>query len=147
MTENKNKKKKGFAVVIGSAIVLAGSSAIAGTILAINSQESNQRQKSYDDKKNELRELISKITDTETRNKLTEKLNTISQDYNPESLKDILELIEEAKNNHKKEIQETEKQGQMFLISDINEIKYNDKKDQKIIEAYQKNMLLLNKNF
>ncbi|MCU9933652.1 hypothetical protein NWE61_00120 [Mycoplasmopsis felis] len=74
MTENKNKKKKGFAVVIGSAIVLAGSSAIAGTILAINSQESNQRQKSYDDKKNELRELISKITDTETRNKLTEKL-------------------------------------------------------------------------
>ncbi|WP_416322844.1 hypothetical protein O7983_000354 [Mycoplasmopsis felis] len=147
MTENKNKKKKGFAVVVGSALVLAGSSAIAGTILAINSQESNQRQKSYDDKKNELRELISKITDTETRNKLTEKLNTISQDYNPESLKDILELIEEAKNNHKKEIQETEKQGQMFLISDINEIKYNDKKDQKIIEAYQKKYTAIKQKF
>ncbi|MCU9933651.1 hypothetical protein NWE61_00115 [Mycoplasmopsis felis] len=35
----------------------------------------------------------------------------------------------------------------MFLISDINEIKYNDKKDQKIIEAYQKKYATIKQKF
>ncbi|WP_027121500.1 hypothetical protein [Mycoplasma leonicaptivi] len=98
MANNKNKKKVLVAAVSVAATTLGIGATITGLLVNKNRKVRNETQANYDQKRQELLDLISKISNPEIRNELTSELQKLGDTYSSEGFDKIEDLIARAAN-------------------------------------------------